>query len=109
MSTTQDRLKATKRRNIERTALNEVDDRFGSSRFLQSAMDKIFPDHWSFMVGEIAMYCFIILVITGVYIALFYVPSGQEVVYHGSYTPLDGQRMSEAYQSVINLSFNVRG
>ena len=109
MSTTQERLKAQKRRKIEETALNEIDSRFGSSKFLQSAMDKIFPDHWSFMVGEIAMYCFLILVITGVYVALFYVPSGQEVVYHGSYVPLDGQKMSEAYQSVLNLSFNVRG
>ncbi|HLI24800.1 MAG TPA: cytochrome b, partial [Acidimicrobiales bacterium] len=109
MSTTEERMQMRKRAEIQARLLNEVDDRMGSSSFLRSAMDKIFPDHWSFMVGEIAMYCFIILVITGVYIALFYVPSGQEVVYHGSYTPLDGQRMSEAYQSVINLSFNVRG
>ncbi|MDQ2724455.1 MAG: cytochrome bc complex cytochrome b subunit [Actinomycetota bacterium] len=109
MSTTKERLAAKKRRHITKTALDTVDDRFASSKFLQSAMDKIFPDHWSFMVGEIAMYCFIILVITGVYIALFYVPSASEVVYHGSYAPLRGQHMSEAYQSVLNLSFNVRG
>ena len=109
MSTTQDRLAAAKRRHVTKTALNTVDDRFGSSKFLQSAMDKIFPDHWSFMVGEIAMYCFIILVITGIYIALYYVPSANEVIYRGSYAPLRGQHMSEAYQSVLDLSFNVRG
>jgi len=109
MSTTEDRLAAKKRRHVAKTALDTVDDRFGSSRFLQSAMDKIFPDHWSFMVGEIAMYCFVILLLTGTYVALFYVPSGTDVVYHGNYVPLQGQHMSEAYQSVVNLSFNVRG
>src|SRR5579875_3123778 len=108
MSTTQDRLKATKRRNIERTALNEVDDRFGSSRFIQSAMDKIFPDHWSFMVGEVAMYCLVVLIITGIYLALYYTPSQADVIYNGPYKPLDGQHMSEAYASVLHISFQVR-
>ena len=51
------------------------DERFGSSRWLVSALDKIFPDHWSFMVGEIAMDSLIILIVTGIYLALFYVPS----------------------------------
>ena len=32
-----------------------------------------------------------------------------EVVYHGSYTKLNGIRMSEAYQSTLNISFDVRG
>jgi len=108
MSTTAERRAADQRQKLEKAGLDFVDDRFGSSRWLQSAMDKIFPDHWSFMVGEIAMYSLIVLIITGIYLALFYVPSGAEVVYHGSYKPLDGQTMSEAYQSVINLSFHVR-
>jgi ubiquinol-cytochrome c reductase cytochrome b subunit len=108
VSTTKERQAAQKRQGLEKQGLDYVDDRFGSSRFLQSAMDKIFPDHWSFMVGEIAMYCFVVLLITGVYLALFYVPSTTMVIYHGSYAPLDGREMSEAYQSVLNITFNVR-
>jgi ubiquinol-cytochrome c reductase cytochrome b subunit len=108
VSTTQDRAAAEKRQGLAKTGTDYIDDRFGSSPFLRSAMDKIFPDHWSFMVGEIAMYCFVVLIVTGVYLALFYVPSSQIVVYHGSYAPLDGQRMSLAYESVINISFHVR-
>ncbi len=96
----------------ERVGLDAVDDRLGSSGFIQKALDKIFPDHWSFMVGEIAMYCFVVLLITGVYLALYYVPSAADVVYHPTpghgYMPLAGQHMSEAYQSVLNISFNVR-
>jgi len=103
-----ERSAARKRAKRQEQVLDWVDDRFGSSRWLRSAMDKIFPDHWSFMVGEIAMYCFVILIITGVYLALFYVPSSTIVVYHGPYKPLDGQSMTEAFQSVINISFSVR-
>jgi ubiquinol-cytochrome c reductase cytochrome b subunit len=108
MSMLQDRSAARKRAAREEKLLNWVDDRLGSSRWLRSAMDKIFPDHWSFMVGEIAMYSFVILVATGIYLALFYTPSSQLVVYHGPYAPLDGQKITEAYESVINISFNVR-
>jgi ubiquinol-cytochrome c reductase cytochrome b subunit len=108
MSTHKERLTAQKRQKAEKSALDAVDERFGSSKFLQSAMDKIFPDHWSFMVGEISMYCFVVLLITGVYLALYYSPSQAIVVYHGSYAPLDGQTMSASYESVINISFHVR-
>src|ERR1700722_5002428 len=112
MSTTEERLANKKRRDAEQAGLDTVDERLGSSKFLTSVLDKIFPDHWSFMVGEIAMYCFVVLLITGVYLALFYVPSQNDVIYAPTsghvYTPLLGQHMSEAYQSVINISFNVR-
>jgi ubiquinol-cytochrome c reductase cytochrome b subunit len=108
MSTVAERSAARKRAEKQEKALDWIDDRFGSSKWIRGAMDKIFPDHWSFMVGEIAMYCFVILLATGIYLALFYTPSSTLVIYHGSYKPLDGQSMTEAYQSVINLSFNVR-
>jgi ubiquinol-cytochrome c reductase cytochrome b subunit len=108
MSMDVDRRAARKRAKREEQALSWVDDRLGSSTWLRSTMDKIFPDHWSFMVGEIAMYCFVLLVVTGVYLALFYNPSSQVVVYHGSYKPLDGQSMTQAFESVLNLSFGVR-
>ena len=84
------------------------DDRLGASRFARSSLDKVFPDHWSFMLGEIAMYCFVLLVLTGIYLSFFFVPSDKTVVYHGSYAPLRGVQMSQAYESTIRLSFDVR-
>src|SRR3954453_17820521 len=84
------------------------DNRLGISRFTRSALDKIFPDNWSFMLGEIALYCFVVLVLTGTYLTFFFSPSSKEVVYHGSYKPLQGVPMSEAYHSTVRLSFDVR-
>ncbi len=84
------------------------DKRLGVSGFARSALDKIFPDNWSFMLGEVAMYCLIILVITGTYLTMFFVPSAKETVYHGSYGPLQGVKMSQAYESTLRLSFDVR-
>jgi ubiquinol-cytochrome c reductase cytochrome b subunit len=108
MSTLAERTAARKRAERSQGVFDWLDDRLGSSRWLRSAMDKIFPDHWSFMIGEIAMYCFVILIATGTYLTFFYNASGATVVYHGPYKPLDGQRMTVAYESVINLSFSVR-
>src|SRR6266576_114599 len=60
------------------------------------------------MLGEVALYSFLILVLTGTFLAFFYVPESRSVVYHGPYHPLDGQRMSGAYASTLRLSFEVR-
>ena len=84
------------------------DDRLGASSFARSALNKVFPDHWSFMLGEIAMYCFILLVLTGTYLAFFFSTSTREVIYNGTYAPLHGTRVSEAYASVLRISFEVR-
>src|SRR4051794_5938335 len=84
------------------------DDRLGVSGFTRSALDKIFPDNWSFMLGEIALYCFVVLVPTGMYLTFFFSPSSKEVLYDGSYAPLRGVQMSEAYRSSVRLSFDVR-
>ena len=93
---------------ITRRIARWVDDRLGASRFARSTLDKAFPDHWSFMLGEIALYCFVVLVLTGIFLSFFFDPSPKEVVYHGAYNPLDGVRMSEAYRSTVALSFDVR-
>src|SRR5690606_13024089 len=86
-----------------------VNDRLGSTVFLRRNLGKAFPKHWSFLLGEIALYSFVILVITGVFLTLFFKPSGMGVVYDGSYAPLRGLPMSEAYASTLHLSFDVRG
>nr|WP_239076458.1 cytochrome bc complex cytochrome b subunit [Actinocatenispora rupis] len=72
-------------------------------------LTKVFPDHWSFMLGEIALYSFLVLLLSGTFLAFFFSPSSTEVVYHGSYVPLSGVRMSGAYASTLDLSFDVRG
>ncbi|MBZ6231479.1 cytochrome bc1 complex cytochrome b subunit [Streptomyces olivaceus] len=70
---------------------------------------KSFPEHWSFLLGEIALYSFVVLLLTGVWLTLFFKPSMTEVVYDGSYEPLLGVGMSEAYRSTVDISFDVRG
>ena len=91
-----------------RRAVRWVDDRLGATSFTRSALNKVFPDHWSFMLGEIAMYSFLILVLTGIFLTFFFDPSLKETTYQGAYTPLHGVSMSEAYRSVVELSFDIR-
>jgi ubiquinol-cytochrome c reductase cytochrome b subunit len=85
-----------------------LDERLNLAKGGRVFMDKIFPDHWSFLLGEIALYSFIILIATGIFLSLYYIPSATEVVYHGSYLPLRGQHVSAAYASSVDLSFDVR-
>jgi quinol---cytochrome-c reductase cytochrome b subunit len=86
------------------------DDRFGVARPVRTyLLRKVYPDHWTFLLGEIALYSFVILLLTGTFLSLFFVPSTNEVIYHGSYAKLNGVRMSEAYASTLRLSFDVRG
>ena len=92
-----------------RTVSNAVEERTGSAAFLHKALRYVFPDHWSFLLGEIALYSFVTLVATGVYLALFYSPSTADTTYHGSYAPLVGQEMTKAYASGLSLSFDVPG
>ncbi|GAB77639.1 ubiquinol-cytochrome c reductase cytochrome b subunit [Austwickia chelonae] len=90
-------------------AANWFDERTGAAKPLRYLMNKVFPDHWSFMLGEIAMYSMLIALITGVFLTFWFVPSAGHVVYDGSYVPLKGLPMSEAYASTLNISFDVRG
>ncbi|MEV1019499.1 cytochrome bc complex cytochrome b subunit [Streptomyces sp. NPDC050264] len=86
-----------------------ADGRLGIYQLAKTQMRKIFPDHWSFMFGEICLYSFIILILTGVFLTLFFDPSTAEVVYNGSYTPLRGILMTRAYESTVDISMDVRG
>ena len=85
-----------------------LDERLGMAPKLRRTLNKVFPDHWSFMLGEIALYSFIILLLTGTYLTFFFKASSTDVVYHGSYMPLRGTTMTEAYASTLNISFDVR-
>jgi ubiquinol-cytochrome c reductase cytochrome b subunit len=86
-----------------------ADDRLGLATAMKKQVRKVFPDHWSFMLGEIALWSFIVLLLTGVFLTLWFTPSMGETTYEGSYNQLRGIQMSEAYASTLNISFDVRG
>jgi ubiquinol-cytochrome c reductase cytochrome b subunit len=90
-------------------SLDELDQRYHPAAGLRKQFNKVFPTHWSFMLGEVALYSFIILLLSGTYLALFFDPSMQEVTYNGSFDNLRGLSMSTAYESALRLSFDVRG
>ncbi len=103
-----------KRRKFDPKALpaksaSEIDDRLQIAVPLRRLFNKVFPDHWSFLLGEIALYSFIVLLLTGTFLTFWFDPSMTEVRYNGSYTPLKGIEMSQAYRSSLDLSFEVRG
>ncbi|BBY42113.1 cytochrome bc1 complex cytochrome b subunit [Mycolicibacterium celeriflavum] len=86
-----------------------IDSRYHPSAAVRRQLNKVFPTHWSFLLGEIALYSFIVLLITGVYLTLFFDPSMAEVTYDGVYQPLRGVQMSKAYESTLDISFEIRG
>ena len=88
-------------------AADNVDSRYTISGVLRPQLNKVFPTHWSFMLGEMALYSFIILLLTGIYLALFFDPSITKVIYDGAYLPLNGVEMSRAYATALDISFDV--
>jgi len=85
-----------------------LDDRLGGSRFAEEALNKVFPDTWSFLLGEIALYCFVVLLLTGTFLTFFFTASESPTVYHGADKALNGVSVPGAYESVVRLSFDVR-
>lgn len=86
-----------------------LDDRLGLAGVAKKNLRKVFPEHWSFMLGEIALWSFVVLLVSGVFLTFWYQPSMAEVVYDGSYAPMRGLEMSEAYASTLHISFDIRG
>ncbi|GAC78674.1 menaquinol-cytochrome c reductase cytochrome b subunit precursor [Gordonia malaquae] len=91
------------------TQAEEVDSRYHLAAGMRRQINKVFPTHWSFMLGEVSLYSFIILLLSGVYLTFFFDPSMAHVVYEGAYQPLNGVTMSRAYETTLDLSFEVRG
>src|SRR5438105_6197156 len=88
--------------------LTWIDERLGLAAWARAGLRKVFPDHWSFLLGEVALFCLVVLVLTGVFLTLFYVPDATTVTYSGPWPPLRGQTVSAAFDSVMRLSFQVR-
>ena len=90
-------------------AANYIDERTSISGLVKEVGRKIFPDHWSFMLGEVALYSFVVILLSGTFLTFFFDPSMTEIEYEGSYVPLKGIEMSVAYASSLDLSFDIRG
>ena len=88
-------------------ASRSAEQRLGAGRGIRWVLSYVFPDHWSFLLGEIALYSFIVLVGTGIFLTFYYIPDDSQIIYHGSFAPLHGESMSLAFKSVLDLSTNV--
>src|SRR5690625_6237877 len=85
-------------------AANYLDERVGASKAVRAFARKLFPDHWSFLLGEVALYPFIVLIISGTFLTMFFVPSMAPIEYTVPYEPLQGKLVSEAFNSTLELS-----
>jgi ubiquinol-cytochrome c reductase cytochrome b subunit len=94
---------------VIRGLVSFLDERLGTSPLVKKTLQYVFPDHWTFMLGEIALYAFVVLVATGIYLTLFFEPSTEHVIYQGDYAPLRGHEMTKAFQSTLDLSFQTKG
>ena len=92
-----------------RSAIRFIDERTGQLPMLRKMLRYVFPDHWAFLFGEIALYSFVVLIGTGTFLALFFEPSLARTTYDGMYAPLRGAEVSVAYDSALRLSFDVNG
>jgi ubiquinol-cytochrome c reductase cytochrome b subunit len=111
-TTTQPRALTKRKRDLKGlpgAAGRGVDERLQVASPLRVLMNKVFPDHWSFLLGEIALWSFVTLLLTGTFLTLFFDPSMEHVTYNGSYRALNGVEMSAAYASTLHISFDVRG
>lgn len=90
-------------------ASNYLDERTSLSGLIKELGRKIFPDHWSFMLGEIALWAFVVVLLSGTYLTFFFDASMVETHYYGAYPPMRGIEMSAAMASTLEISFDTRG
>lgn len=97
------------RRGLVERYVDAVASRTGSGSWINQNLRKVFPTHFSFLWGELALYCFVVLVLTGTYLTFFFEGSQETLIYNGSYEALRGQEVSAAYDSVMRISFDTKG
>ena len=91
------------------TTADEIDSRIHPAGGLRRQINKVFPTHWSFLLGEINIYSFLVLLVSGTWLAVFYDPSMVETTYQGAYGPLQGVSVSQAFRSTVDISIETRG
>lgn len=84
-----------------------LDERVAHRRIGRTASRKIFPMHWSFLLGEVSLIAFVVLVATGLFLTMFYVPSTESTVYEGSSVVHQGREFPAAYESILRLSHDI--
>ncbi|MEV1129673.1 ubiquinol-cytochrome c reductase cytochrome b subunit [Agromyces sp. NPDC049794] len=109
MSTASTRSTAPEKRSFTAAASEYVNDRTGIAVAIKGLGRKAFPDHWSFLLGEVALFSFIVVLVSGTFLTFFFQASMAEVEYDGSYVPLKGVEMSVAMASTLDISFDIRG
>ncbi|GMT47616.1 MAG: menaquinol-cytochrome c reductase cytochrome b subunit [bacterium] len=72
------------------------DERLELGKFKDKFLSKTFPTHPTFLLGEIALFSFITLVITGIFLGFLYEPSTKLVSLFGAMVP-------SAYASVVRI------
>ena len=101
--------RARSRLRSRRAASNYIDERTSLAGFVKELGRKVFPDHWSFLLGEVALFSFVVILLSGTFLTFFFQASMAEVHYDGSYVPLKGVEMSAAMASTLDISFDIRG
>lgn len=86
---------------------DEVDDRLRIRSDMRRTANKVFPSNWSFLLGEVALFSLVILVLTGIFLTFFYRPNVEPVVYTGSNPVFAGQTLPAAFESIVRLSSDV--
>ena len=109
MSTATTRSTAPAKRSFTAGASEYINDRTGIAVAIKGLGRKAFPDHWSFLLGEVALFSFIVVLVSGTFLTFFFQASMAEVHYDGSYVPLKGVEMSVAMASTLDISFDIRG
>ncbi len=108
-TTTTELVQTKKSGGLTAVAANYIDERTSISTAVKELGRKIFPDHWSFLLGEVALYSFVIILLSGSFLTFFFSASMAPVQYDGSYVPLKGVEMSAAMSSSLDISFDIRG
>jgi ubiquinol-cytochrome c reductase cytochrome b subunit len=84
-----------------------LEERLAFRAALRRAKRRLFPGHWSFLLGEVTLFSFVALVLSGVYLALFYRASTTTLVYAGADPSFEGLSLPDAFASVLDLSVGV--
>ncbi len=89
--------------------LTNLDERLQLRSPGRKVANKVFPHNWSFLLGEVALISFTILVATGIFLTMFYRPSTDPVAYTGSSVLFQGRELPAAFESVVRMTYDVRG
>ena len=89
-----------------RAAYGWLDERFDLSATTH-VLGKAFPAEDSFLLGEVALFCFLLLVLTGVFLGFFFEPSTSQVEYQGSVVAYQNEEVPESFASVLHITYDV--